>query len=119
VPIIAFHSTDDPVNPYAHDPARSPAYWTYGVDEAVRRWTDRLGCSAPAALEQISAGITRITHASCRARARIVLYRLSGTGHTWPGSAFAFPDHLGRTEDAISATRLILEFFDSHRLRTE
>ena len=119
VPIIAFHSTDDPVNPYEYDPVRSPAYWTYGVEEAVRRWTDTLGCSAPAAQERLSHDVTRIIHPSCRDRASIVLYRLSGTGHTWPGSAFAFPAHLGRTEDAIDATRLMLEFFDSHRLWAE
>lgn len=115
VPIIAFHSTDDPVNPYEHDPARSPAHWTYGVEEALRRWADWMGC-AISAEEQLSKDIIRVRYVGCENGAGMEFYRLSGTGHTWPGSSFAFSDYLGATEDEIDATALTLQFFQRYRL---
>jgi polyhydroxybutyrate depolymerase len=115
VPIIAFHSTNDPVNPYEHHPARSPAHWTYGVDEALRRWTNWMGC-ATSAEEQLSKNIIRFRYADCKNGVSMEFYRLSGTGHTWPGSSFAFSGDLGATEDEIDATALTLQFFERYRL---
>ncbi|MGD8839564.1 MAG: PHB depolymerase family esterase, partial [Gammaproteobacteria bacterium] len=43
VPVIAFHGTGDPINPYAGDGAD---YWTYGIDSAVHAWVDHNGCAA-------------------------------------------------------------------------
>jgi polyhydroxybutyrate depolymerase len=115
VPIIAFHSTDDPVNLYEHDQARSPAHWTYGVEEALRRWADWMGCAARAE-EQLSKDIIRVIFPDCDDGAGMEFYRLSGTGHTWPGSNFAFSDYLGATEGEIDATALTLQFFERYRL---
>lgn len=117
VSVIAFHSTDDPVNPYEDDGERNPGYWTYGVEEALRRWVDRSGCAGQPVRKQISPEVARIVY-HCTG-AEIVFYRLSGTGHTWPGSAFTFPKRLGATEDGIDATALILQFFKRHELRHE
>jgi polyhydroxybutyrate depolymerase len=114
VPIIAFHSTDDPVNPFVHEPGRTPPYWTYGVEEAVSRWSGLMKCKKPAE-EQLSETVRRLSHRECRDGARIEFYRLSDSGHTWPGSSFAFPDGLGTTDRTLDATSLIVQFFEHFR----
>jgi polyhydroxybutyrate depolymerase len=115
VPILAIHSLDDPVNPY-DGAAGSPPYWTYGVEEALRLWADRNGCEADPAEERLSSDVTRLAWSSCRDGSAVEFYRLAGSGHTWPGSAFAFPDYLGAAEDEIDATQLSIRFFEKFRL---
>jgi polyhydroxybutyrate depolymerase len=115
VAVIAFHSVDDPINPYVHEPASSPPYWTYGVEEAVKRWADRMTCGIPAD-EHLSASVRKLTYSECKDGAAIELYRLTGSGHTWPGSDFQFPDYLGETERTTHATALSVRFFERFRL---
>lgn len=115
VSIIAFHSVDDPVNPYDPDTAKSPPYWTYSVEEAVNRWADGMACSAHGQ-ERLSDAVRKLTYSQCRDGAMVALYRLSGSGHTWPGSSFRFPDGLGATDAATDATTLSLHFFEQFRL---
>jgi polyhydroxybutyrate depolymerase len=114
VPIIAFHSTDDPVNTYEYEPGRSPPYWSYGMEEAVSRWSGFMNCQPPAE-DKLSEAIRRLTWSDCRDGARIEFYRLSDSGHTWPGSSFAFPVELGTTDRTIDATSLIVQFFERFR----
>lgn len=114
VPIIAFHSTDDPVNSFEHDPERSPPYWTYGVEEAVSRWSGLMKCSPPTE-EQLAETVRRLSYGDCRDGAHIEFYRLSDSGHTWPGSSFAFPEHLGQTDRTLDATSLTVQFFERFR----
>lgn len=113
VPILAFHSVDDPVNPYVVRPGESPAYWTHGTDEAVERWARANGCGA-ATETRIDARTVRIDFAPCTG-APVTLYRLSGEGHTWPGSTFAFPNYLGAMDSALDATALSFDFFAAQR----
>jgi polyhydroxybutyrate depolymerase len=115
VSIIAFHSLDDPVNPYDGESANSPTYWTYGVEEAVTRWAEWMDCPAPAG-EQLSKSVRRQTYLGCRGGASLEFYRLSGSGHTWPGSRFQFPGSLGATDAAIDATVLSVQFFERFHL---
>lgn len=109
--ILAFHSLDDPINHYEHDPARSPPWWTHGVDDALARWSETLACASPRVETQLAADIDRVALTECRGGAHVVLYRMSGSGHTWPGSAFEFPQYLGETEHDLNATELSVQFF--------
>lgn len=74
---MAFHSLDDPVNHYKSDPERSPPYWTYGIDEAIRRWAESMGCQAPVE-ERLSPAVRRLTYAACRAGAELAFFQLRG-----------------------------------------
>jgi polyhydroxybutyrate depolymerase len=109
--VLAFHSVDDPLNHYEHQPDRSPPWWTYGVDQALARWSSTLGCSAEPEAAPLAPGVERLDYSGCGGGARLAFYRLSGAGHTWPGSAFAFPAELGPVERQIDATVLTVEFF--------
>jgi polyhydroxybutyrate depolymerase len=116
VSILAFHSSDDLVNPFDPEAGRAPPYWSYGIEEAMRRWAGHKGCELQPVAHSISAQITRLTHDGCADGAALELYRLSGSGHTWPGSDFTFPDPLGATEEQLDATALTVEFFQRVRL---
>jgi polyhydroxybutyrate depolymerase len=73
---------------------RSTPYWTYGVAEAVSRWSGLMKCQPPAE-EQLSETVRRLTWSDCRDGARIAFYRLSVSGHTWPGSMLRLPGRPG------------------------
>jgi polyhydroxybutyrate depolymerase len=112
VPVLAFHGLADPVNPYDGDPRTSPKYWTHGIPEAVGLWRRWLGCGET--LEASSGnGVTRLD-ASCGGRTMLRLYTLEAAGHTWPGSAFAFPAYTGASDASLDATALTLDWFAQH-----
>lgn len=46
VPVIAFHGTADPVDPYD---GHGQPYWTYSVPQAARDWARQNGCNGVAA----------------------------------------------------------------------
>lgn len=109
VPVIAFHGTGDPINPYA---GGGSEYWGYGVDAAVRGWVEHNGCAAGVAETRLSPAVVERRYRGCVAAAEVVLYRIEGGGHTWPGSAYPFPEErFGRTERALDATARMLDFF--------
>jgi polyhydroxybutyrate depolymerase len=46
----------------------------------------------------------------------VVLYKVTGGGHTWPGGSFQPEALLGKTCRSIDATALMWDFFAQHRL---
>jgi polyhydroxybutyrate depolymerase len=113
VPVIAFHGTRDPINPYA---GGGPAYWGYGVEQALRAWARQNRCGARRE-QRAAADVERVAYADCAGDARVVLYRFRGAGHTWPGSSFPFPaERFGATPRSVDATAVMLDFFGRHRL---
>lgn len=114
VPVIAFHGTADRVNPYAEG---GPGYWQTGVEDAAARWAQFNGCRARAEL-RVAAAIVKVVHSGCYGNADVVLYRIEGGGHTWPGSTF-YAAHqarlgLGPTTLEISASDLMWAFWGRH-----
>lgn len=115
VPVVAFHGTDDPINPYAGEGAD---YWDYGIDAAVRGWVERNRCAAQPRVTRVSGAAVELRFDLCPDQVAVVLYRLEGGGHTWPGSAYPFPEErFGATERELDATRLMLEFFERSAAR--
>ncbi len=107
VPIVAFHGTADPVNPYG---GGGPAYWGEGVDEALLEWADDRGCAGVVDSAAVADGVVRVGRETCG----LVLYRLDGAGHTWPGTRFPFPvERFGDINRAIDATSTMLDLFDA------
>lgn len=114
VSVLSFHGDADRVNTFVHEPGVSSAYWTYGVEEAVRRWAVGLECGAPA-MSDVSGTVRRYAYA-CSNDAELVFYRAAGAGHTWPGNAVLSPA-LGVTNMDIDATAISLDFFAAHPRR--
>jgi polyhydroxybutyrate depolymerase len=114
VPVIAFHGSADPVDPYA---GNGQAYWTYSVPVAVQRWSAHDGCSASPKTSQPASGATLATYTGCRDGATVELYTLNGEGHEWPGGP-ALPRTvtrlLGPQTNAVNANDLMWAFFAAH-----
>lgn len=87
VPVITFHGDADVVNPL---PGNSDLRWGYSVAVAVQTWARLNDCRQGPASTTISAQVTRFTYSRCRDGADVAYYRVTGGGHTWPGSAADF-----------------------------
>jgi polyhydroxybutyrate depolymerase len=112
VPILAFHGTADPRNPY--DGNGDPS-WGYSVETALARWAKINRCERGPRTKITTGSVEKISYRDCQAHGKVGLYRANGAGHTWPGSPFPFPvSLLGTTDQTISATELMLDFFAKH-----
>ena len=60
-------------------------------------------------LEPVTEHVTSETYTTCRGRADVVLYKVAGGTHSWPGGN----DDTATRE--VSATELIWEFFTHYR----
>jgi polyhydroxybutyrate depolymerase len=114
VPMIAFHGTADPMTPYdggsspiAPDPFPSIPAWT-------AKWARRNRCEANPAESLVAEHIARIEYTSCAGGAAVVLYRVQGGGHTWPGGKPLPEWFVGSTSNGVDATGRMWEFFREH-----
>jgi polyhydroxybutyrate depolymerase len=115
VPILAFHGTADPVDPYD---GHGQAYWTYSVQQAASAWASQDGC-APSPSTQRGNGFTLTTYAGCANGAAVALYSVTGEGHEWPGGpslARAVTRSLGPQSNAVDANAVMWSFFAAHPL---
>ncbi len=115
VPVIAFHGTADPVDPYN---GNGQAYWTYSVPQAAADWASQDKCS-PKASSQAGEGFTLTTYDGCAGGSEVQLYSITGEGHEWPGGP-PLPKKvtrpLGPQSDAIDANTTMWAFFEAHPL---
>jgi polyhydroxybutyrate depolymerase len=127
MPLMLFNSVDDRYVPYAgrvgllgrfSHAERYPQ--VPSVDEEVARWHRFDGCPASArvgpelkgASGSADAGntATRYEWGPCEGGSRIVLWKLSGSGHVWPGAARKV-FYLGRGTQVIDANDQMWRFF--------
>ncbi len=124
MPLMLFNSVDDRYVPYegrfgrlgriAHVTPYPP------VDEEIARWRGFDGCPARAAVGPTLRGAagsadadnsaTRYEWRPCAGGSKIVLWKLAGSGHVWPGTSHA-PSWLGRSTTVISANDQMWQFF--------
>jgi polyhydroxybutyrate depolymerase len=118
VPVIAFHGTADPVDPYRGD---GQQYWTYGVPLAAKRWGSHNGCARSPQRQVLDPTVVITQYAPCTADADVELYTIAGEGHEWPGGTplpSGITAVLGPQSRAVSANDLMWEFFVAHPLPT-
>jgi polyhydroxybutyrate depolymerase len=116
VPVIAFHGTADPVDPYN---GNGQKYWTYSVPEAATRWGAHNGCSTPPQLRRYRPRVVITQYAPCSQNAVVELFTIAGEGHEWPGGpklTRAITRVLGPQTYAVSANDEMWEFFMAHPL---
>jgi polyhydroxybutyrate depolymerase len=113
VPIIAFHGTADPVDPYG---GHGQAYWTYSVTQALSDWAATQKCSGKPAT-QARAGFRLTVASNCADGSQVELYSIAGEGHEWPGGPkvpAAVRRALGPQSSAVNANALMWAFFEAH-----
>jgi polyhydroxybutyrate depolymerase len=116
VPIITFHGVHDPTNPYAGD---GGPRWGYSVPAALERWANLDGCETTPSEKKLSAHVTKVSYASCRGAAELILYRTDaplehGGGHVWPHPTPPASQNSVEEVDQLDASELIWEFFARH-----
>ena len=124
MPLMLFNSVDDRYVPYegrfgrlgriAHVTPFPP------VDEEIARWRKFDGCPANAQVGPTLKGApgtadagnsaTRYEWGPCGDGSRIVLWKLAGSGHVWPGTSHAV-SWLGRGTQVINANDQMWQFF--------
>lgn len=140
VPVVAFHGTADPLvrytgglgsvayslplpagtkgtisqllGPNVPQSTRGPS-----IPKITSSWAARDGCAPTPTTRVVAKNVALISY-TCPGSNAVELYRIRGGGHTWPGSALsAKATTLGYTTMAISADRIIWNFFMAHPLR--
>ena len=136
VPVMEFHSVDDPRALYNGGlglpfPGTNIQNQFDSVQEGIDRWVAYDGCRKKpqtAPIEQGRPGsgdegetATRLTYAPCKQDAEVVLWKLTGSGHVWPGTPIDVSGTprgavLGESTKIVDANELMWEFFAKHPL---
>lgn len=119
VPVISFHGTADPINPYT---GHGQPSWTYSVTQAAQDWGGQDGCRMPATSSRPMPGLTLTRYAGCSDGAAVELFTLTGEGHEWPAGPVmprSWTDSLGPQSNAINANDAMWAFFAAHPLPEE
>jgi len=114
VPVVAFHGTADPVDPYN---GNGLAYWTYSVPVAEQRWAAHESCAHTTMTSGKGYGLTAST--GCAGGSIVELYSLTGEGHEWPGGPTlpaSITKVLGPQTNAVDANSVMWAFFSAYRL---
>jgi polyhydroxybutyrate depolymerase len=96
------------------------------VQAGIDRWVTHNGCPATPLIGQTLTGalgtfdegqtVTKITYGPGREGVEVVLYRMTGAGHVWPGSPTSLPLLIGRATALVDANEVMWEFFAAHPL---
>lgn len=118
--VMAFHGTKDPVVPIGGGPVATESKLVApGALAALTGWADHNGCDPAATEEQVTPHVLRRSWNGCADGTEVVYHEIDGGGHTWPGAIDVSKlgmTGLGAVTDEISATDLLLDFFDRHQL---
>ena len=131
VPVMHIHSVDD--GRALYDGGLGPAFpftdtrvLHNSVDAMLGQWRTRNGCPTSARVSDTLTGAagspdathtaTRYTFAPCRAGTEVVLWKLTGAGHVWPGGQHDYlRPLLGPGTAVIDANKEMWAFFARFR----
>ena len=125
VNLVLIDGTADPIVPYGGGMVR--VLWSnrgrvIGAEPTAALWAQGAGCRAAPPRGELpdrtsdGTHVSRIGYAGCDTGARVILYRVAGGGHTWPGGAPYLGERLvGKTSGNLSACDAIWELFGSIR----
>lgn len=132
VPVMHFHSADDPRALYGGGlgppfPMTNSKVFHSAVEPTIRDWAATIGCPPDARVTALLKGqagskeaghtATRYVWAPCREGAEVVLWKLTGAGHVWPGGLQDyFPRLLGPATALVDANVEMWRFFQRFSL---
>lgn len=112
VPTIVFHGTEDAIVPYQGGPSRSFEIPFPNIPEWINTLAQRNGCNQDPLEIPINGQVSGLQYRDCEAE--VVLYTITGGGHTWPGGKPIPKWIAGHTTQDVHATRLMWEFFQQY-----
>lgn len=129
VPAIIFASRDDPIfhwdgGDIAIPLTESKTLKVLSISDTVDLWRANNKCSARPLLEPFAnvdpsdgTTITRLKYDyECRNSSHVLLYAITGGGHSWPGSIIKLRSFEGAISQDIHASDTIWEFFRKYSL---
>lgn len=115
VPVVVFHGMADRFTKWeggkvfvAPDPFPPIPLW-------AANWARRNQCSPAQHESRVAGDVTLVEYENCAAP--IVIYKIDGGGHTWPGGKPLPEWFAGKTTTSINATELMWSFFKAHPRR--
>jgi polyhydroxybutyrate depolymerase len=127
MPVMHFHSVNDPRALYTGGlgppfPGTQTRVMHPAVEDSIGRWKTANACpSEPQTAPTIHAAgghtATRLTWSPCRDHSEVVLWRLTGAGHVWPGAAPFLPRLLGPATSVVDANEEMWRFFERFTIR--
>ena len=134
VPVMHFHSVDDPRALYTGGlgppfPMTTSRVFHSAVEPTIRDWAAAIGCPTDARVTTELTGqagskeagqtVTRYVWAPCREGSEVVLWKFTGTGHVWPGGLQDYlPRLLGTATALVDANLEMWRFFQRFTLDT-
>lgn len=130
IPVMHIHSLDDKRALYAGGlgpafPQTDTRVFHAPVEEMLKKWVEHNGCPREGRVDapvQGAPGLddghtaNRVLYAPCRDGTEVVLWKLAGPGHVWPGGRRDFlPRLLGTSSAVIDANREMWRFFSRFR----
>ncbi len=113
IPVLHIHGTEDPIVSYEGALGIPP------VETTLKNWSSKNGCSGridsfaiPDINKKDSSFITVYQYKNCQHSNEVLLYKVYGGGHTWPGAPINLP--FGNTNRDIHASTVIWDFFKKH-----
>jgi polyhydroxybutyrate depolymerase len=110
-PIVIFHGTSDAVVPYAGGRVATGGMPVQGAEAVAEAWAQHNGCTAGPKETQLGTEVVRLDWTGCKEP--VVMYRIVGGGHTWPGAAIDVA-RLGATTHQVSATDEMWKLFSQN-----
>jgi polyhydroxybutyrate depolymerase len=107
-PIIIFHGTDDQAVPYNGGPVLGGPTNVQPAEQSAQLWATHNGCTAGPTEATLGTEVVRLDWTGCKEP--VVMYRIVGGGHTWPGSIDV--GRLGATTHQVNATDEMWKLFD-------
>lgn len=132
IPILHIHSVDDPRALYGGGlgppfPFTNTRVVQPNMDSVVARWVAFDRCPAAPVVGDTVRGragsataahtATPITYGPCADGSEVVLWKLTGAGHVWPGAqAQPWQEYVGPPTDVVDANTLMWRFFSRFSL---
>jgi polyhydroxybutyrate depolymerase len=121
VSVMHVHGTADPYEPFQGGqgekafPGRREKTVFRSVEDSVTTWARLIGAPTTPRMAETRGAAKKYVYGPGRGGSEVVLWRVEGAGHTWPGvPEMPMDSFLGPINRDISATQMLWEFFEKH-----
>ncbi len=129
ISVMHIHSVDDPRALYSGGlgppfPMTKSQVFHPNIDQMIAKWVQHNGCALEPTIADRRSDrdgrghqATKFVYDKCRNGAEVILWKLTGAGHVWPGGKQKVMERiLGPSTDIIDANREMWNFFSRFSL---